>query len=53
MGKLINGKWVAAPERGHDNQGFDDWIGRTDVHSDSNYPAESGRYHLYISRACP
>lgn len=53
MGKLIDGEWVAAPERGHDNQGFDAWIGRTDAHGDSNYPAESGRYHLYISRACP
>jgi putative glutathione S-transferase len=53
MGKLVGGDWVAAPERGHDDQGFDGWVGRTDGHERSTFPAESGRYHLYISRACP
>jgi putative glutathione S-transferase len=53
MGKLVDGTWVEAPERGHDDQGFDAWIGRTDGAGDPEYPAEPGRYHLYISRACP
>jgi putative glutathione S-transferase len=53
MGKLVDGTWVAAPERGHDNQGFDVWIGQTDGDDNPEYPAEPGRYHLYISRACP
>ena len=53
MGKLVDGEWVAAPERGHDEQGFDGWIGDAERAQGSEYPAESGRYHLYISRACP
>jgi len=53
MGKLVDGTWVEAPERGHDDQGFDAWIGRTDEDNEPEYPAEPGRYHLYISRACP
>lgn len=53
MGKLVDGTWVAAPERGHDNQGFDAWIGQTNGDDNPEYPAEPGRYHLYISRACP
>jgi putative glutathione S-transferase len=51
MGKLVDGEWVVAPERGHDEQGFDDWIGPHGGSAD--YPAEPDRYHLYISRACP
>lgn len=53
MGKLVDGEWVAAPERGHDDQGFDDWVGRAGSSGHPDYPAEPGRYHLYISRACP
>jgi putative glutathione S-transferase len=53
MGKLVDGEWVVAPERGHDEQGFDAWIGGGDGDSDYEYPAEPNRYHLYISRACP
>lgn len=53
MGKLVDGTWIVAPERGHDNQGFDAWIDRADGDGDPEYPAEPGRYHLYISRACP
>ncbi|MFB6298871.1 MAG: glutathione S-transferase family protein [Halobacteriales archaeon] len=53
MGKLVDGEWVAAPERGHGEQGFDDRIQRPGADTDVAHPAESGRYHLYISRACP
>lgn len=53
MGKLVDGTWVAAPERGHDDQGFDSWIGRTDGETTPEFPPEADRYHLYISRACP
>jgi putative glutathione S-transferase len=53
MGTLVGGDWVAAPERGHDDQGFDARIRPADGASDPDYPAEPGRYHLYISRACP
>lgn len=50
MGQLVDGEWVDAPERGHDEQGFDDWI---TAEADAESPATDGRYHLYISRACP
>jgi len=53
MGKLVDGEWVDAPERGHDDQGFDAWIGATSGNGTPEFPAERGRYHLYISRACP
>jgi putative glutathione S-transferase len=53
MGKLIDGEWTAAPERGHDDQGFDGWITEVDGDGTAEYPAEPNRYHLYISRACP
>lgn len=53
MGKLVDGEWTAAPERGHDNQGFDGWITDPDGDDTAEYPAEPNRYHLYISRACP
>ena len=52
MGRLVDGEWIEAPERGHDEQGFDGWIGQADD-STAAFPAEAGRYHLYISRACP
>jgi len=53
MGKLVDGDWVAKPVRGHDDQGFDGWVGNSDDRGDAEFPAEAGRYHLYISRACP
>jgi putative glutathione S-transferase len=53
MGKLVDGDWIAEPARGHDDQGFDGWIGSSDGQRDAEFPAEAGRYHLYISRACP
>jgi putative glutathione S-transferase len=53
MGKLVDGDWVAKPARGHDDQGFGGWIGKSDDRGDAAFPVEAGRYHLYISRACP
>lgn len=53
MGKLVDGAWVEAPERGHDDEGFTDWIRDPEDHPKVKYPAETDRYHLYISRACP
>lgn len=53
MGKLVEGEWIAKPARGHDDQGFNGQIGRSDSHSETEFPAEADRYHLYISRACP
>lgn len=56
MGKmLINGELRDKPAS-EDGQflrldsGFRDWIDREDA---TDYPAEPGRYHLYISKACP
>ncbi|WP_117232907.1 glutathione S-transferase family protein [Vibrio maerlii] len=58
MGKLIQGKWF---DIGYDTKsnggrfvredaGFRHWIENKDH---AMYPAESGRYHLYVSYACP
>lgn len=58
MGKLIEGKWF---DIGYDTKsnggrfvredaGFRGWIKNT---SSTQFPAESGRYHLYVSYACP
>ena len=32
------------------DSGFRDWISRD---GSTEFPAEAGRYHLYISKACP
>lgn len=53
MGKLVDGEWVNAPERGHDDDGFEGQVVDPNERSGAQYPAEPGRYHLYISRACP
>ena len=58
MGKLIEGKWF---DIGYDTKsnggrfvredaGFRGWIKNT---SSTQFPSESGRYHLYVSYACP
>jgi putative glutathione S-transferase len=57
MGKLYDGEWVE-DEYESDEEGrfqreetvFRDWI-RAD--GSGKYEPEAGRYHLYISRACP
>jgi glutathionyl-hydroquinone reductase len=53
---MVNGEWVE--EREHDEQGHfvrKDSVFRDRVTADgsSGYRAEPGRYHLYISLACP
>lgn len=58
MGKLIKGKWhdVWYDTKQHDGKfiredaGFRDWVKAT---PDAQFAAESGRYHLYVSLACP
>lgn len=57
MGKLIKGKWST---EGYDTSKggafkressvFDQWIG---TEASAPFPAETGRYHLYVSLACP
>lgn len=55
MGKLINGKWTdqwydTKSHKGafvRENSTINHWI------DDGAFPAESGRYHLYVSLACP
>ncbi|QQD17985.1 glutathione S-transferase family protein [Spongiibacter nanhainus] len=55
MGLLVNGEWRDKWYNTEDNGGefkresaqCRGWIG------DDRYPAESGRYHLYVSLACP
>ncbi len=58
MGLLVNGKWrdgwfetdsVSGTFIRPDSQ-FRDWI---EADPGSRFPAESGRYHLYVSLACP
>jgi len=58
MGLLKNGKWSAQwydteandGEFVREDAGFRDWIENRD---DARFPPESGRYHLYVSYACP
>jgi putative glutathione S-transferase len=55
MGRMVDGVWRTETEQiEHDEGGeferettsFRDWVGE-------EYPAQSGRYHLYVSYACP
>ena len=58
MGLLQNGKWVdqwydtkaSDGEFRRQDSRFRDWISHE---PEANFPAESGRYHLYVSLACP
>lgn len=61
MGLIIDGEWR---DKGYDRDSegefqreettFRRWIGASDSGSESEYfPAESGRYHLFVSFACP
>jgi len=59
MGRLIDGKWSSENSLSSDEKTgefnrepsrFRDWISSD---PDAEFPAEAGRYHLYISRACP
>lgn len=64
MGKLIEGKWHDAwydtkASRGHfvrDSAGFRNWVtadGAPGPSGEGGFPAQPGRYHLYVSLACP
>ncbi|MEC9282939.1 MAG: glutathione S-transferase family protein [Bdellovibrionota bacterium] len=55
MGRLIDGKWVKTSIITSDDSGAYDRIPRSflDKIGNDKYPAESGRYHLYVSYACP
>ena len=57
MGKLINGKWTVRSIINSDSSGAYSRIPRTflDVISENHkvFKPESGRYHLYVSYACP
>ncbi|TCM86973.1 glutathione S-transferase family protein [Rhodovulum steppense] len=64
MGQLIDGKWhpgwYDTAESGgrfvRSTAGFRNWItadGAPGPSGEGGFPAESGRYHLYVSLACP
>jgi glutathionyl-hydroquinone reductase len=64
MGELINGAWKTGDAATTDESGafarrpttFRSWItadGRPGPTGEGGFPAESGRYHLYVSYACP
>ncbi|WP_134724989.1 glutathione S-transferase family protein [Paracoccus luteus] len=65
MNQLVDGRWTyghvgADPDQGGDyrrqNAGFRNWItpdGAPGPSGRGGFAAESGRYHLYVSYACP
>jgi putative glutathione S-transferase len=64
MGLLVDGKWHdtwydTGSTGGHfvrSTAGFRDWItpdGAAGPSGEGGFPAETGRYHLYVSLACP
>jgi glutathionyl-hydroquinone reductase len=61
MGKLIDGKWTDQWYETKSHAGsfqrersvFNHWINKETTGSSNQFPAESGRYHLYVSLACP
>ncbi|WP_411968011.1 glutathione S-transferase family protein [Haloferax sp. YSSS75] len=55
MNMLYEGEWTTEYDANNDDGEFErqtttfrNWVGE-----DDRFPVESGRYHLYISRACP
>ena len=51
MGLLHDGEWEPDATRDqYDHDAFDDRVADA---PGADYPAEAGRYHLYVSRACP
>ena len=62
-GMLINGEWKTkdefADEDGsfkREDSSFRDWVipeGDEALNGKNSFPAQSGRYHLYVSYACP
>lgn len=64
MGQLVDGVWQVQPlstvatggKFVRSTTGFRNWItadGSAGTSGDSGFKAESGRYHLYVSYACP
>src|SRR5499425_416889 len=62
MGLLVDGVWqddVSRTKDGHfirPTAQFRNWVtpdGSAGPSGEGGYPAESGRYHLYVSLACP
>jgi putative glutathione S-transferase len=57
MGQLVEGKWSTAwytpDEKGRFVRGQTSFRDRVTADGSSGFPAEAGRYHLYISLACP
>ena len=64
MGVLVNGEWSAGGEFPKDASGrfvrpdtaFRDWVtadGSAGPTGEGGFAAEAGRYHLYVSLACP
>jgi len=64
MGLLVNGKWTDQwyDTKSHNGEfvrqesWFRNWItadGRAGSSGEGDFPAEPGRYHLYVSLACP
>ncbi|MFG1501350.1 glutathione S-transferase family protein [Halobacteriovorax sp. XZX-3] len=57
MGRLVDGKWVKSSVITSDESGAYDRVPRsfrdTISSNHSKYQPESGRYHLYVSYACP
>ena len=64
MGKLVEGTWQKRGVGGGDSSGrfvrsttsFRNWItpdGAPGPSGEGGFPAEAGRYHLYVSYACP
>ncbi|OYR40799.1 glutathione-dependent reductase [Halorubrum sp. Ib24] len=51
MGLLHNGEWE--PDATRDQYVHDTFDEHVENSGDAEFPAEAGRYHLYISRACP
>lgn len=57
MGQLVDGKWTTAPVPRSGKGAFQraeagirDWV---TADGSSGFKAEAGRYHLYVSHACP
>jgi putative glutathione S-transferase len=57
MGLLINGEWstewYGSDQKGHFIREDTKFHNRVTRDGSSGFPAESGRYHLYVSWACP
>jgi len=57
MGKLIDGHWTSewyqADDKGHFIREETKFRGKLSADGSSGFRAEAGRYHLYVSLACP